>query len=984
MKRAFLFGALIFLMVLSGVAQTSVRTKYNFNSEWKLFVGDPDGAETPGFDDREWKPISIPHAWNEDSAFRVSIHDLPTGTAWYRKHFRLPNSSQGNKVFIEFEGIRQAGDFYLNGKFLGRSENGVMAFGFDLTPYLNPGGQENVLAARITNSWDYREETTNTTFEWNNRNFYANYGGINKNVFLYVTGNVYQTLPLYENLKTTGTYIYATEFDLARGRAVVHAESEIRNETDSLVEISFQVVVKETSGKSLAALPQMKVVLAPKQTKTVSVAGEVQGLHFWSWGYGYLYDVETALVEKGKVIDLVRTRTGFRKTEFGHGVARLNDRTIQFKGYAQRTTNEWPAIGLSVPAWVSDFSNGLMVHGNANLVRWMHVTPWKQDVESCDRVGLIENMPAGDAEKDASGRQWEQRVELMRDAIIYNRNNPSILFYESGNKGISEEHMAEMKKIRDQYDPYGGRALGAREMLDSKIAEYGGEMLYINKSARIPFWSMEYSRDEGARKYWDNDSPPFHKDSPLYNRNQDSHAIEDVTRWYDYFRERPGSGYRVNDGGTNIIFSDSNTHFRGDDNYRHSGEVDAMRLPKEGYFADQAMWDGWVDIERQHTYILGHWNYRPGTVKDEYVVSTADKVELFLNGHSLGYGTRSVGFLFTFKKVPWKPGTLLAVGYDAAGKKITEASKTTAGGSVAIRLIPHLGPKGFRADGSDLALVDVEVVDAKGNRCPTDLSLIHFQLTGAAEWRGGIAEGSQNYILSKDLPVEGGVNRVILRSLPQAGSVMLQAFAQGLRSAQLDLHTVPVKANNGLSVEMPEDGLTSDLSRGATPTGESFHPWRTPIQIIGATAGAHSTAQEVAASFDDDEVTSWKSDGDLSHAWIEYQLAETSTIAEAALKLIGWRERSYPIVITVDGKEVFRGSTPKSLGYVTLPLTAARGRVLRIQMTGPYSEGDAFSNVVEITGKKESTSGTEGRTQTVRTTLGIVEAEVYGPHRADR
>src|SRR5690606_669605 len=130
---------------------------------------------------------------------------------------------------------------------------------------------------------------------------------------------------------------------------------------------------------------------------------------------------------------------------------------------------------------------------NGNLVRWMHITPWKQDVESCDRVGLIQAMPAGDSEKDVTGRRWEQRTELMRDAIIYNRNNPSILFYECGNESISEEHMAEMKAIRDKYDPNGGRAIGSREMLDSKVAEYGGEMLYINKSARLPFWATEYS-----------------------------------------------------------------------------------------------------------------------------------------------------------------------------------------------------------------------------------------------------------------------------------------------------------------------------------------------------------------------------------------------------------------------------------------------------------------------------------------------------------
>lgn len=91
--------------------------------------------------------------------------------------------------------------------------------------------------------------------------------------------------------------------------------------------------------------------------------------------------------------------------------------------------------------------------------------PGNRTLNRATRVGLIQAMPAGDAEKDCVGRQWEQRKELMRDAIIYNRNNPSILFYESGNESISREHMLEMKAIRDEYDPYGGRAIGSREML---------------------------------------------------------------------------------------------------------------------------------------------------------------------------------------------------------------------------------------------------------------------------------------------------------------------------------------------------------------------------------------------------------------------------------------------------------------------------------------------------------------------------------------
>src|SRR5215218_8265911 len=107
----------------------SARATYDFNPDWRLFVGDPRGAEAPGFDDAKWKPVTLPHAWNEDAAFRVSIEQLPTGIAWYRKRFTLPPDAAGKRVVIEFQGIRHAGEFFVNGKAVGLHENGVMAFG---------------------------------------------------------------------------------------------------------------------------------------------------------------------------------------------------------------------------------------------------------------------------------------------------------------------------------------------------------------------------------------------------------------------------------------------------------------------------------------------------------------------------------------------------------------------------------------------------------------------------------------------------------------------------------------------------------------------------------------------------------------------------------------------------------------------------------------------------------------------------------------
>src|SRR6185436_20713723 len=121
-------------------------------------------------------------------------------------------------------------------------------------------------------------------------------------------------------------------------------------------------------------------------------------------------------------------------------------------------------------------------------------------------------------------------------------------------------------------------------------------------------------------------------------------------------------------------------------------------------------------------------------------------------------------------------------GYNAAGRKISADQKRTAGEPAAIRLTPHTGPRGLRADGADVALVDVEVIDAQGRRCPTALNLINFSLGGPAEWRGGIAQGPDNYILAKSLPVENGVNRVIIRSTTQAGTIALRATSGGLSS----------------------------------------------------------------------------------------------------------------------------------------------------------------------------------------------------------
>ena len=955
----------LFIFMALGHIHAAEREKYNFNSDWKLKVGDIVQAEEMDYSDAEWKSVTLPHAFNEDEAFKLNIKDLTDTIVWYRKHFRLPADAKGRKVFIEFEGARQGIDLYVNGHLVGQHENGVMAFGFDLTAFVKPG-KENVIAARIDNNWDYAEKATGVKYQWSNRNFNANYGGLPKNVWLYVTDKLYQTLPLYSNLQTTGVYIYAEDIQVRARKARIHAESEVKNETKKSQTVGYLVELFDRDGKLVKSFCGEEKKINPGEKIVLSAESEVEGLHFWSWGYGYLYTVKTALCIEGKKTDEVITRTGFRKTRFADGKVWLNDRVIQLKGFAQRTSNEWPAVGMSVPAWLSDYSNGLMVKANANLVRWMHVTPWKQDVESCDRVGLIQAMPAGDAEKDCKGRQWEQRKLVMRDAIIYNRNNPSILFYECGNESISREHMLEMKKIRDEFDYHGGRAIGSREMLDIRDAEYGGEMLYINKSAHHPMWAMEYCRDEGLRKYWDNYSYPYHKDgegnsayhsaatgktkkqadASVYNRNQDSFTIENVIRWFDYWRERPGTGKRVSSGGAKIIFSDTNTHFRGVENYRRSGDTDPMRIPKDSYFAHQVMWDGWVDTENPRLHIVGHWNYEPGVVKPVYVVSNTDSVALFLNGKIMGQAQRDYHFLFTFDKIAFTLGVLEAVGYND-GKEVARMQLRTAGKPAKLKLSAIQNPKGWKADGADLVLLQVEVADAEGNRCPLANNLIHFTVEGPAEWRGGIAQGPDNYILSEKLPVECGVNRALLRSSVTAGKVVVRAEAEGLASASLELvSSSSVEVQNGLSTYIPGDDLEGSLDRGETPLSPSYIDRAVDVAVLSAEAGINT--EEACKSCDDNELSEWKNDGKASTAWIKYHLERIARVDEVCMKLTGWRMRSYPLEIYAGDELIWSGETEKSLGYVHLKVKPIPASEITIRLKGSSKEDDAFGQIVEV------------------------------------
>jgi beta-galactosidase len=382
--------------------------------------------------------------------------------------------------------------------------------------------------------------------------------------------------------------------------------------------------------------------------------------------------------------------------------------------------------------------------------------------------------------------------------LIYYRNHPSILVWEGGNQKVTREHARELRAHVDALDPKGGRAFTFRradettgEVMDIDLGTEGGRQV-----PRLPVVEGEYNREESPRRVWDAFSPPKfgypEAKGQTYQLASEQYAVNQISQ----YMTKLGKPHHC--GGANWIFSDSTSGGRvACEVARTSGEVDGVRLPKEAYYVCQAIFRNDPQV-----HIIGHWTYPEGTKKTVYITSNCEDVELFLNGGSLGYGKVSDRYLFTFANISWQPGELKAVAYRSS-KPVVSQSKHTVGPPVAVRLTPIIGPSGFLADGSDVALVDVEVVDEKGQRCPTFQQRIDFDFEGPGVWRGGYNSGKINSINNRFLDVECGINRVAIRSTRTAGTMTLGARCGNLKPASLTLTSQSVPVENGFIRERP-------------------------------------------------------------------------------------------------------------------------------------------------------------------------------------
>ena len=882
---------------------------------------------------------------------------------------------------MTFETVRQTVYVWVNGKFAGYYEAGIAPCAFDVTELLKDG--ENVVCVATDNtamrgSKYFNKETipghepgdgSGQCWQWNTTDFNEVQGGLVGNVSLVVKPTMtYLTLPYYNNLKTVGTYVTAKGFDFEKGTATICVKAEVRNEYVSRRDAEAQrfkikVEVREAGTTGTTGTDGTKPVVtvvssvvdvpsspnkvfptalesdvyepspAPTRVNTPEVAyieasGKAEGLVFWSPDTPHLYDViVTLLDENGAVLDSETIRTGFREVKYdaAKGGLLVNGKNTWLTGYAQRSTDEWAAIGIP-PQWMQDFDAQLIRKSNANFVRWMHVAPKPAPMRAFDKYGIVNAVPAGDKEGDASGRTWAQRVEAMRDVIIYFRNSPSVFFWEAGNNQITPAHMKEMVELKKLLDPDGGRFMGCRTLQTKEQvaeAEYVGTMLHRHEmpafdSMRalgkfIPIMETEYARQESPRRSWDDFTPPDYDYSgkflnggkketgfDVYDQTQEDFALSTAKEYAAVYGSRSfGKGAKTYAACAALCWTDSNQHGRNSfsENCRSSGRVDAVRIPKMNFDVFRAM-----QAQDPAVTLVGHWSYpkfsadtywypvkkfngkfmeetgekaqRDPMKKTVYAIGSAHcaSVELVVNGKSKGVSSSPKDvFVYEFPNVDvTESGTAEVIARDSDGKEIARHRVSTFEGRGKIAAETMTGPRGWLADGSDLAIVDFRLVDANGTVHPWANGKLTFSLsfTPVAEtikqsnnqtikhssdnpvfmggWNSGTF-GETSPVGKNFVNLECGVARVFVKAGRTAGKATLKwrydgesSFAKatedGAATGVVELKLAPVEEKGGILAERPQEFGPNRLSFGR----------KTNVPFVQDLTGAASAAVNYA------------------------------------------------------------------------------------------------------------------------------------------
>ncbi len=817
-------GSAAVLSALDAAAQSSPappRMRDSFDFGWLFFKGDAPGADRPGFADGNWRALDLPHDWSVEGPFEQNAVSAgsggyaPTGIGWYRKRFRLPAGWDHRKVHIEFDGVYQNGEVWINGHYLGKRPFGYISYSYDLTPRLAAG--ENIIAVKVDNS---RQPGS----RW-----YSG-SGIYRHTWLVSLNDVH--VPQW------GTFV--TTPRVSKDAATVQIKTKVRNQRTSAAAVTLASSIFDRNGRAVQTAEAAQDVGSRDEYEFVQpLRVEKPGL--WSVAEPYLYTLRSSVRVDGRLVDEYNTPFGIREAVFDadRGFL-LNGEHVKLNGVCLH--HDGGAVGAAVPErlWERRFE-ALKAMG-CNAIRTSHNPPAPEFLDLCDRMGFLVMNEAFDEWRVPKGQigpygysqyfdEWHERD--VTDFVRRDRNHPSVVIWSCGNEIGDQDVPRGIETLRDlvsifhREDPTRLVTAGCDHIASEPKAAPPEFLAALDV---VGYNYVDRWRDR-AEKYYSIDRAAYPTRRVIGTESAGMGGLRG-----DYRSLLPGpapagptAGFRAMGRGRAIDverlwrFVSTYDYVAGDFMWTgidHLGEsrwpgksatpgvLDTCGFPKDGYYFYQSQWTAKPML---HLFPHWTWNGREGEILPVTCCTNCDTVELFLNGKSLGvkgyafprpgmiqrYGTyppramalRTTGDLHLTWDVAYQPGTLKAVG-TKDGKVAVETEIATAGAPSAISLTVDRGK--IRADRRDVAHVTVRLVDSEGRLAPDADHEIVFTIEGQARL---IAIDSGDPTNHQDFKSDRrrafhGMCLAIVQSTAETGQVRVSAAATGLKAATIAIETV--------------------------------------------------------------------------------------------------------------------------------------------------------------------------------------------------
>ena len=436
MRRIHLFLLLVFTLAMAGCEpRVESRVVEDFNFDWHFRLGDNADYASVAYDDSGWRVLHLPHDWSIEGNF--SAHNpstpaggaLPGGVGWYRKSFKTP-AHKGGVVTVEFDGVFMNSTVYINGHEVGHRPYGYSSFSYDITPFLNHNGVENIIAVRCDNS------------EQPNSRWYAGCG-IYRNVRLVTTSDLF--------IDYSGTHITTPEID--EHSAIVRSVVTVTNKGKEKRTFKLVNAVLDGDGKRERKSVAQRTLKAGESVE-IEMDMQVPNPVFWDIDNPYMYTLRSVIMVDNNEVDCYTTPFGFRTIEFNAETGFwLNGRNVKLKGVCMH--HDLGALGSAVHRRALERQLDILQSYGVNAIRTAHNPPTPELLDMCDRRGILVMDEAFDMWRRAKTQydyaryfdEWYQK-DLV-DFIKRDRNHPSIIMWSVGNEILEQWDSDEQSSLDD-------------------------------------------------------------------------------------------------------------------------------------------------------------------------------------------------------------------------------------------------------------------------------------------------------------------------------------------------------------------------------------------------------------------------------------------------------------------------------------------------------------------------------------------------------